>query len=151
MYNPLSKSNFGKTFFILFLTLAFSCKKDSVQPAPAPTYPIEGVWTGTYTQDDLSNDQKYGYSFAIYPDGTLITKGAANDNLTHYSAGTWTLSNDSLFSATITTINIYNSPVTQNISAIFSNKGTLSNGVWANTTPVNGINYSGKFSLQRVN
>ena len=54
MYNPLSKSNFGKTFFILFLSLAFSCKKDSVQPAPAPTYPIEGVWTGTYTQDDLS-------------------------------------------------------------------------------------------------
>jgi hypothetical protein len=134
----------------LFCSFLTSCKKDAEEPK-GPTYPIAGLWIGTYTQDQLSKQSSYAYSFSIYPDGTMLTKGAADDGSIHYSSGTWTLTSDSLFSATITTINVYETPVNQNISAIFSPKGTLTNGVWANSVPINGTNFSGKFSLKRVN
>jgi hypothetical protein len=137
---------------IVFLcTLLISCKKDAESPKTEPTYPITGVWIGTYSQDQSPTQSSYSYSYSIFPDGSILTKGAADDGKTHYASGSWTLTSDSLFSANITTINVYETPITQSISAIFSSKGTLTNGVWANTVPINGITYSGKFSLQRVN
>jgi hypothetical protein len=136
---------------LLISTLLISCKKDSEAPKTEPTYPITGVWIGTYTQDQATAQSNYSYAYSIFPDGTILTKGGANDGLTHYASGTWTLTSDSLFSATIMTINVYETPITQNISAIFSSKGTLTNGVWANAVPINGTTFSGKFSLQRVN
>ncbi len=135
-------------------TIFLSCEKDADEP-DVPTldtkYPIAGLWIGTFTQDQGSNSNSYAYTFAISPDGTMMTKSATDNMGAQYSTGNWSLSNDSLFSASITTLNATASPVTQTLSAVYSSKGTLSGGVWANTTPVNGINFTGKFSHNRVN
>src|SRR5438309_1147309 len=81
-------------FVALASILLISCKKDTEDSKTETTYPITGLWIGTYTQDQTPNQSGYDYSFSIYPDGTLLTKGTANDNYTHYSSGTWILTND---------------------------------------------------------
>lgn len=121
-----------------------SCKKDT-------TYPVAGLYTGTYTVDNQASLGSFFYSLDIYPDGSLIVKGGGTNNTFGYATGTWVLTG-SAFVATTSTIGSSGQPVTQSITATFSNKGTLSNGIWKDiinpyTTP-----NSGKLSLmQRIN
>lgn len=144
-----------KTKIILAALAAFliisSCKKDNTTPAPVtPTYSIEGLWLGTFTvNNDPSATGQYFYSFSIFPDGSVLTKSLGSDGNYYFNTGTWSLSADTLFSATIVSINFPGPAVTENITATFSNTGVMKNGTWTETA--NGAQ-SGKFStMQRVN
>jgi hypothetical protein len=52
------------TAFIAFLILS-SCKKEIIHPVH--TYPIEGLWIGTYSADLVPEQGDLFYSFVIYP------------------------------------------------------------------------------------
>jgi len=136
-------------FFILVLasiSSLISCKKDTVS-----TYPISGVYTGTYTVNDVPAQGALPYNFSILPDGTITTKGSAKDGSYAYASGTWTLAGNA-FTANITTLGGSGQPISQSITATFSNAGTLTNGVWVDTNNPYHAPYSGKFStMQRVN
>ena len=139
--------------FSLIICLAIaSCQKDSNTPAPTPptpTYPVEGLWIGTYTIDNSPSESGiYFYSYVVYPDGSILIKGTGADGNSYYSIGTWTLSDSTKFSATYTTINFSGPQVTQTLTAKFSNTGKMTEGVWADTK--NGSE-TGKLSMQRVN
>ena len=124
-----------------------SCKKDKVE-----VYPIAGVYTGTYTVNDLPAQPALAYNLSIFPDGTITTKGMGGDGNYGYTTGTWTLTGNTQFTANITTLGGSGQPVKQSITATFSNTGTLTNGTWVDTNNPYHAPYSGKFStMQRVN
>ena len=134
-----------------------SCTKEAdTTPAETtePTYPVEGLWLGTYTVNGQTSQGSLFYSFAVYPDGTLFTKGTGADGKTYYSTGTWTWqsSRSNIFVGTITTINSGGLPITQRITATWSNKGVMTDGVIVDTINPYLSGLSSKFStLQRVN
>ena len=138
----------------LFLS---SCTKEADSlpsaTAEAPTYPVEGLWLGTYTANGQPGSMFY--SFVIYPDGTMSTKGTGSDGKTYYSAGTWAWqsSGSNVFVGTITTINSGGLPITQRITTTWSKTGVMTDGVWMDTiNPYLNPGLSGKFStMQRVN
>ena len=139
------------------LTLALfqmsSCKKADAETPK--TYPIEGLWIGTYSADQIEYQGQGDlfYSFIIYPNGILLTKGKGGDGKDHYSTGTWTLTSSNIFSGTISTFFPGSGlPIIQSITATYSNSGTLTNGIWNDTVNPYGSPLSGKFStMQRVN
>ncbi len=142
-----------KTKLIVLFSLATclavaSCQKDSTTPTP-PTYPVDGLWIGTFTVDNNpSQAGSYYFSYAVYPDGSILVKTRAADGNNYYSIGKWVLSNSTEFSATLTTTNFNGSQVTQSITAIFSNSGKMTNGIWVD---VANASQTGKFSVDRVN
>ncbi len=124
-----------------------SCKKTNAEPpreCPTPIYPVAGIYTGTYSVTTMPELGNRYYSFAVFPDGTLLTKGLTEFGDTAYHKGNWALSPDSVFTATIKT---FTTPsVIQNITGIVSNDGKISNATWQD------IYNSGQFStMQRVN
>ena len=122
-----------------------SCKKDK------PTYPVAGVYTGTYTVDNMPSQGSLAYSMSVFPDGSITTKGKVSQGAEGFASGTWTISGNA-FSATITAIGVSGDPIVQSIKATFSNQGTLSDGTWKDTHNPYTAPLSGKFSLmQRVN
>lgn len=148
----------GKLLFSTFLMsilLVTACTKETEPKAPpAPTYPIEGLWIGTYSVDAMPAQGQLFYSFAIYPDGTLLTKSKGGDGKFYYSSGTWTLSSGNVFNGTITTFDTYNSAsrITQTVTANYSNTGKLTDGTWKDTFNPHGAGLTGKFStFQRIN
>lgn len=140
-----------KKFFVLItlavLTFQISgCKKDCPVP-PTVTYPIQGLWIGTYTVASISQPPLY-FSFTIYPDGTMSYKSKGSNGYTFYANGSWTL-NGTLLSYTVTTTNNPGGvQATQTGSATYSNTGTLTNGVNSDVTP-GGL--TGTWSMNRVN
>lgn len=135
---------------MLFFSSILSCKKDST-PTPIPTYPIQGLWIGTYLSDQYPALAPQYYSFIIKPDGTMIcearTEANANQNL---SKGTWTLTGTA-FSCTYTNIWGSGSPsyigLSQSANATFDNTGKLTSGTFRNTTTTG----TGTFIMTRVN
>jgi len=140
-----------KSILLLFLVTTFavsSCQKDPVSPS-ATTYPVQGLWIGTYTVDNNpSQPSSYFYSFAVYPDGTILIKGVGADGITYYSTGSWKLSSTNEFSSTFTTLNFDGPQVTQTITVDFSDTGKMTNGVW---TDIKNGTQTGKFSVNRIN
>jgi hypothetical protein len=130
-------------FFISLIILSSltSCKKDAVTSKivtdttvlndTVTTYPIKGLWVGTYSVP--ANDTSYYFSFSIYPDGTAGYKSGGynngNPNYITYAAGTWTL-NGNTFAFSGETINeIGGTQVAVNATATYdSTNGTLTNG-----------------------
>ncbi len=148
------KFKFLLTTVLASLLFISSCKKDTPMDPPAQTYPIEGLWIGTYSVDQIPEQGGLFYSFIIYPGGVLLTKGKGGDGNDHYSTGTWTLTSSNIFSGTITTFpsDAAGLTVTQNITATYSNTGELTNGIWHDADNPYGSPLSGKFStMQRVN
>lgn len=90
------------------------------------------------------------YSFVVFPDGTLLTKGLTGLGDTAYQKGNWSLSTDSTFIGKIQT---FTTPsVFQTITGTFSNDGKINNGSWHDTYNPFGNGLAGKFStMQRVN
>ena len=131
----------------LSLFCIFSCTKDKIT-----TYPVPGLYLGTYTVDNLPAQGALSYSIVVNPDGSLITKVKGGDGNNYYSDGTWTMTGTE-FKGTISTFVKYNGdPVTQSITATFSNDGKLTNGVWKDLTNPTGVKNAGKLSpMQRVN
>ena len=124
-----------------------SCKKASAQITTNPTYPIQGLWVGTYTVDgQVSLGEQY-FSFIIKPDGTIVadTKGGTQQ---HLSTGTYTLVGNTL-NCSFTCVYGYQSNigVTETSSATWDKAGILL-GNWKNTPPDSG---SGNLKLTRVN
>ncbi|MBC7889819.1 MAG: hypothetical protein H7Z13_18230 [Ferruginibacter sp.] len=138
-------------FSAAIVIFEMSCKKDSVAQCPTPTYPIAGLWIGTYQTNQVTHQPLY-YSFVINPDGTLIvkTKGNPPAQAVVYATGTWVLTGN-VFAFTSATLN-YSSIVSQKGTLTYNNTGTLTAGTWQNTTSDNGIFYTGTFpSMARVN
>ena len=97
-------------------------------------YPVEGLWIGTYTvNNDPTAPGVYFQSLSIYPDGSILTKGLGADGNYYYASGSWTLSGSNVFSATIISINFPGPPVTQVITATFSDTGKMTGGVLVDT------------------
>ena len=128
-----------------------SCKKADAETTK--TYPIEGLWIGTYSVGTIPEQGNLFYSFIIYPGGVLLTKGKGGDGRDYYSTGTWTLTNSNTFLGTISTFYPNTGqPVIQSITATYSNTGKLTNGIWNDTDNPYGSPLAGKFStMQRVN
>ena len=124
-----------------------SCKKAVAQvnqDCPKPTYPVAGLYTGTYSVNFKPGQGNLYYSLVVFPDGTLLTKGLTEFGDTAYSKGNWALSSDSVFTAAIETF--AKPSVFQTITGIFSNDGKISNATWED------IYHTGNFSvMQRVN
>lgn len=131
--------------FLIFTTVLASCDKDDNPPAPK-TYPIQGLWIGTYTIDGQPGVGQQAYTLAIKPDGT-ITVDTRFNNQQQLAIGTWTLTGPSL---TTTYTYVYGSGTgTQQATTItWDNSGKLT-GTYRNTTPSNGI--TGTITLTRVN
>jgi len=127
--------------------LVFSaCSKDSAT-VENDQYPIEGLWLGSFTVDnDPRQPDTYFYSFSIFPDGSLLTKSLGADGKYYFNTGTWRLSEDSVFSATIVSINYPGPAVTESITANYSASGEMTNGKW--TEIANGAQ-SGKLSTMK--
>jgi hypothetical protein len=131
---------------VLIFTLGIiSCKKDST--TTPVTYPIQGLWIGTYQVNGMPGLGSQYYSFIIKPDGTILVE-SEGASAKYYSRGTWTLSGTTL-NTTVTSFSYPagNRPTTQTGTATFSNTGTLTGGVWSNT----GTSLTGTFTLTRVN
>ncbi len=144
---------------VLACSIAFSSCTKEADSTPSVTadanYPVEGLWLGTYSGNQNPELGNRFYSFVIYPDGTILTKGMA-DGQYYYSSGTWTWqsSASNVFVATITNITTPRNglPVTQRITATWSKTGVMTDGTWVDINNPNGTGLSGKFStMQRVN
>jgi hypothetical protein len=109
----------------------------------SPLNPIAGLWVGTLTAANEPSAGALYYSFDIRADNTILTQSEGADGSTFYNHGTWSLSG-TVFSAT-TTSDL--SGVIQNITAVYSDSGRLSSGVWANKDG----SASGTFTLNRIN
>jgi hypothetical protein len=132
-------SIFASSLFVL------SCKKDKVEPV---TYPIVGLWIGTYVQTsgDPSGDSLY-YSYDLRADSTVLTVSEGGDGNTYYGQGKWTLSGTS-FSALISTTNLGQEGAEQIVTAIYNkSNGTLTSGKVENI----GNPFRANFSLSRIN
>ena len=138
------------TAFLVTILAVASWKKDSTTPTPTtPTYQVEGLWIGTFTVDnDPTQPATYYYSYAVYPDGTILVKSLGADGNNYYSTGTWSLSSSNVFSATFISINFNGPQVTQTMTANYSNTGKMTEGVWSDT--ING-SQTGKLTMGRVN
>jgi len=127
-----------------------SCKKSVAQTnCPTATYPVTGLWEGTYQTDQVSHAATYT-SMAIYPDGTIIRRakivGTANDYA--LTRGTWKLTG-SAFEYRDTTLLYSGGTVVEKGTLTFSNNGTFANGTWQDLT---GQSYTGTYqNVKRIN
>ena len=140
----------NRVLLILCIALSIaamqSCKKDKIS---SPGSPIEGLWIGTY---DIVQAQESGgsfyYSYFIRKDDTLQMQGQGADGNTYYGIGTWDLTNDTLFSGTLTTTNFGQQGVVRHVSAIYDRKkGILRDG----RVEAEGGFFLGSFNLTRTN
>lgn len=129
----------------LALSLGFlACEKEH-EPKPEKTYPIAGLWIGTYTVHDPSIGEQY-FSFVIKPDGGLIVDSKGDDQQ-HLAIGTWSVTGTT-FTAEYTYVYgiASNVSVTQTATAEWDATGKLT-GTWMNVSPED----SGTFKMERVN
>lgn len=101
------KNNIISSLAVLITLLSLSgCSKDNSNPPT--TYPIQGLWEGTFTEVSGFQDppgSTFYFSFSIYPNGTFSYKsGTSASGLFVYASGTWTL-NGATFSFAGKTIN----------------------------------------------
>lgn len=142
------------TFFAASLTLfqIASCKKADAQitetDCPPNTYPITGLWEGTYQTNQVSHAPTYA-SFTIYPDGSFLRR-AKHSGTTEYafSKGRWKLTGNT-FEYRDTTILYTGGLVVGAGTATFNNSGTLTNATWQD---VSGQPYTGTYqNIKRIN
>lgn len=135
--------------FALAVTFMVACTKDNMPS----TYPTAGLYLGTYTVDQFPAQGSQFFSIVLYADGSMITKGKGGDGSDLYGAGSYTITG-SAFSATVNSFvkSSQGVPVTQSITATYSNKGTLTNVSWKDTVNPFGTPNTGQMStMQRVN
>lgn len=123
-----------------------SCTK-SVAQTTTPTYPIQGLWIGTYTVDGQTSLGEQYFSLIIKPDGTIIADTKGGDKQ-HLAPGSWTLTGNTL-SCIFTCVYGYpsNIGVTEMATATWDKTGKLG-GFWKNASQNSG---SGVITLTRVN
>jgi hypothetical protein len=111
---------------------------------------VVGVWTGTYTVDQLPDMPPHYYKFTIKKNGKLTTEGTGGDDgVMYHHKGTWELKGD-LFTATYTTLNPRGLPVTQKATMTLNSEGKFTDATWTDVTNPHG-HLDGKFqNLVRV-
>lgn len=143
LFNSFVLLIFALSSFVFQIT---SCKKATAQTTSL-SYPIQGLWIGTYTVDGQSSVGEQYFSFIIKPDGTIIadTKWGTQQ---HLAIGTWTLTG-STFNCSFTCVygSQSNIGVTETSSASWDKAGKLV-GNWKNTPPNSG---TGNITLNRIN
>lgn len=136
----------------LFSSLSFSCTKETTKPA---TYPIEGLWIGTYVYTSGTNTQQTPqyFSYIIKPNGRLTVEGQ-DAGINYYAYGNWSLIGDTLKCSYIYTTTLGGSTLHQSSTAVFSKSGTLREGVWFNTdaqgNKINDPNQQGSFTMDQI-
>ncbi len=133
-------------FFLLLFII--SCSKDTVQTTTPPaTYPVQGLWVGTYTVDGQPGVSQY-FSYIIKNDGTILVDAKSISPVQqHLGVGNWSLSDTVLTSNYTTVYGISsNIGVVQASTAKWDKTGKLT-GTWRNV----GVTGSGTFALNRVN
>jgi|SRR5688572_28109592 len=138
------------TVFLMSSILLFSsCEKEECEPEAPNTYPIEGLWIGTYKYDPgVSPNQNLQYfSFVIKPGGSLIVE-SKDGNVDYFARGTWTLNGTTLTCTYTYPTSVNNVPLTQTATATYETSGKLVNGKWNNTS---NVNEKGTFTMNRVN
>ena len=141
-----------KKFFFFSITLAslffVSCKKTTPTPTATNPNPIVGLWVGTYQINDAVYLGSFYYSYNLFSDSTVIQQGGGTNGQIWTGKGTWSLSGDSAWTATLTNTDLSSGSWTQHITARYdSTAGTLSQGKWIYTS---GSTQAGTFSLKRV-
>ncbi len=128
-----------------------SCSKSTPTPpavTPNPN-PIVGLWVGAYQVTDAAYRGTYYYAFNLFADSTIVQQGGDSNGVIWTAAGTWSLSADSAFTATVSSTDISQGSWTQRLTAKYdSSAGTLSNGAWRYIS--GGSSVTGTFLLKRV-
>ena len=132
---------------ILLVILYSSCKKDT---PVAATYTVPGLWTGTYTVDQLPSQSPLFYAFVFKSNNSLITESKGSNGVSYYAQGTWSLSGNDI-TCNYSSINFPGTTVVQSAKLTFnSSRDTLSSGTWKDVS--GGSGYTGKFQLiKKVN
>jgi hypothetical protein len=127
-----------------------SCSKSTPTPAVSVNpNPITGEWAGTYKIDDAAYLGSFYYGFDIFSDSTIIETGGGTTGAFWTSTGKWSLSGDSVFTATVTTTDESQYETVQTISAKYDSiTGVLSSGIWSNSGI--GPHPTGTFTCKRV-
>jgi hypothetical protein len=116
---------------VLFTVVFASCKKESC-PAPAaivaPTYPIEGYWTGLYGNG--TGVPNVGYSMVVEAGGKIVVSNAATINGGSNATGNYIMTGN-VFKGTYT---YPSGGGTFSFQGTFNNAGKLENGTWGNGT-----------------
>jgi hypothetical protein len=123
-------------------------KHDTTNICPSATYPISGVWIGTYSTSQVNHTPAY-VSFIILPDGYFLKRcnvvGTSEYSL---SKGRWSLSGTT-FTYRDTSISYSGGTVVNTGSATYHNNGTLTNATWQD---IYGQSYSGTYNnVTRIN
>ena len=143
----LALTSFAVSMLLFQMT---SCSKSDAQTnCPPATYPITGLWEGTYQTNQVQHAPTYE-SMAIYPDGTIVRRnkvvGTTNDYA--FTRGKWTLTGN-IFTYRDTTLFYSGGTVVETGTLTFNNNGTLTNGTWQN---ISGQSYTGTFqNVKRIN
>jgi hypothetical protein len=126
------------------LLFSTSCEKSTDKPS----YPIVGLWIGTYDVIEGSEPAtSLYYSYDLRSDSSILMQGLGADGNTYYGTGTWSLT-DTAFSANISTTNLSQEGVVQHVNAVYHKKnGTLSSG---HVETVDGP-FRASFTLSRIN
>ena len=126
------------------LSQVSTCKKDSIDK----TYPIEGLWIGTYKYDPVTSPNKEAqyFSFIIKPGGSLLVE-SHDDDADYFAKGNWTLTDNTIQFNYVYTSSVFGVPLSQSASATFKKSGKLESGKWNN---VSNVNEKGTFSMERV-
>jgi hypothetical protein len=113
-----------------------------------PKNPVTGLWVGTYTIDGNVAFGTFYFSWAVFPDHTLIERGGGPNGVTWTAQGTWTLAADSTFSADLSSTDPSEHGVTEHETAKYSSvTGKMSNGHLSYT---NGLTETHSFTLNRA-
>ena len=147
-----------KNFLLLIVLVVFgfsaiitlnSCKKDCSTSSTVSKHTIEGLWVGTYLNNNLSSIPKQYQSLAIYPNGEMLTNGLGG-NVKFIATGNWTL-NGANFSGNVTNIwsSTGNNFQSYHYTAVYDSiNGRLTNGTWQD---VNTTVSSGTFDVVEIN
>jgi len=128
-----------------------SCKKSTAQTnCPTATYPVTGLWEGTYQTDQVTHVPTYS-SMTIYPDGTMMKRGKVVGTVNDYALtrGTWKLTGNTFEYRDTTLVYSGGSTVIEKGTLTFSNTGTFTNGTWQD---ISGQSYTGTYqNMKRIN
>ena len=143
-----------KTIFLLSCVVAIgfsSCEKECPEPPDPPkqTYPIEGLWIGTFKYDPgvSPNQNPQYFSFIIKPGGDLIVE-SIDAGVKYFARGSWSLNGTTLQCNYVYTNSVMGTTLAQTATSTYDNSGKLVSGKWNN---VSNVNEKGTFSMDRIN
>lgn len=133
--------------YLFGLLLSFVSVKSCERKTNTCDCRLAGIWSGTYTVDQVQDQGKLPYNFVFKPDGSLITEGKGGDGITYYSSGNWQLEGNEL-KCTLKSINFPYGEVVQSANFRFDEQNCkLINGKWRD---IEVGNNSGTYQLSQV-